>query len=139
MQTLRFELRQSAGCYQHLALFAADAPPGSTPLAHWVLPYESRRTINSRTSLLMTEATLDLPDMLLDSGTGTLPTTSLPVADSLNHLRMTLRGTHLCGHFLLQRLRPGGSSWLFGPLQFLPTRPTKVQVGYSTVPSGAHL
>ncbi|WP_262892773.1 hypothetical protein [Hymenobacter duratus] len=40
---------------------------------------------------------MTLPETLLDSGTGTLPTTSLPVSDSLNHVRITLRGPYLCG------------------------------------------
>lgn len=140
MQTLRFELRQSAGAgaYQHLALFDAAAPAGSAPLAHWVLPYESRRTISSRATLLMTEAPagLALPEKLLDEGSGTLPTTVLPVAESLNHLRMTLRGTRLCGHFSLQRLRPGGASWLFGPIQFMPDRHPQPVVAYSPLQGG---
>lgn len=140
MQTIRFELRQSAGAgaYQHLALFDAAATAGSAPLAHWVLPYESRRTIGSRNTLLMTEApaTLALPDMLLDAGKGTLPTTTLPVAECLHHLRMTLRGTQLCGHFSLQRLRPGGASWLFGPIQFIPDQLPHAQVNYGTLTGG---
>ncbi|SHK66854.1 hypothetical protein [Hymenobacter psychrotolerans] len=108
------------------------------PLAHWVLPYESRRTINSRTTLLMTEASaaVALPDTLLDAGTGTLPTSTLPVAACLNRLRLTLRGTYLCGHFSLQRLRPGGASWLFGPIQFIPDQLPQARVSYGAPAGG---
>jgi len=125
MHTLRFELRQSAGSgsYQHLALFAAQAPVGTAPLAHWVLPHELRR-IEPLAEVLLTEAPsgLVLPTRLLDGGTGLLPTASLPLARSLNHVPLTLRGVHLNGHYSLQRLQPGGTSWLLGPTYSPPER-----------------
>jgi hypothetical protein len=110
-----FEIRRAgrAGVYQHLALFAANAPAHSAPLAQWLLLTEPALPGPDMT-LLLTEvpAATPLPALLTDAGPGTVAGTTLPVATVFSSLTLELRGQELRGCFLLQRLQPGGTTWL---------------------------
>jgi hypothetical protein len=119
MAMLRFELRDSisAGIYQHLALFGPHAPPGSLPHAHWILPSELHRFPGLEHALLLTEVDATaLPDRVLDAGPALLSTTTLPIQRSFTQLRLVLHGKRLAEQFDLQRLQPGGNTWLLDPL-----------------------
>jgi hypothetical protein len=85
--------------------------------------------------VLLTEApsNLLLPRRQLDGGTSRLWASSLPLARSLNHVQLTLRGIHLNGYYSLQRLRSGGTCWLFGPLRCSPEKQRQHRSSLSAV------
>lgn len=137
MTTLRYVLRQSldeGATFQHLALFD-DAVPGAGPVAHWVLPKQPSRGIQQPHSLLAEAPKgMPLPDQELDAGSCALVSTRLPLTADVERVRLTLRGRHMCGHYAMQRLRPGGSCWLFGPLQFVPDAQRNLRRGAFVAP-----
>lgn len=122
MQPFYFEVRQTSktGAYQHLALFAGHTPAGSPPLAHWMLPIVPPLSGSDVALLTEEPATVPLPQLLLDAGLGTLPGASLPIPLVCMQLHLVLQGQLLRGSFLLQRLQPGGATWLFS---VPPTQP----------------
>lgn len=127
MTSLHFVLWQSVGAHtsQHLALFEQAPVAGNTDsiLAHWVLPELTHHRLAQQSHSLLVEAThLPPPTHLLDMGECTLVTGELPLQDDQERLCLGFEGHTLRGHFAMLRLRPGGSRWLFGRLQFMPDR-----------------
>ena len=112
---------------QHLALYDQDPDPDEEELrpvlTHWVLPQGSGRRLATQSHSLLTE-TSDFPPVacVLDSGPCTLINGTLPTPTRLERLHLRFEGSSLYGHFVLLRMRPGSSRWLFGPLEYMPDK-----------------
>ncbi|MDF7811946.1 hypothetical protein [Hymenobacter sp. YC55] len=127
MSSFHFVVWQSVGSRtsQHLALFAQAPVAGDTDsiLAHWVLPELTHHRLAQQSHSLLVETTLlPPPTHLLDMGECTLLTGDLPLQAEQERLCFDFEGHTLRGHFAMLRLRPGGSRWLFGRLQFMPDK-----------------
>jgi hypothetical protein len=128
MPFLHFALYQTAGpeASQHLVVFdEAPTTMASLPtvLAYWVLPQLSHHHLAQQSHSLLVEANKLPPTAsLLDKGLCTLVAGELPAPTRQERLCLFFEGESLRGNFALLRLRPGGSRWLFGRLQFMPDK-----------------
>ncbi|UOG73085.1 hypothetical protein MTX78_13220 [Hymenobacter tibetensis] len=127
MTSLHFALYQSTGLLacQHLVLYAQDPILKSVApaLAHWTVPQLGHHQLTQQSHSLLAEAT-ELPPTayLVDRGTCTLMAGELPPHIGQERIRLHFEGYDLRGQFALLRLRPSGSRWLFGRLQFMPDK-----------------